>query len=121
MAQVPQDVAEMVISFERSRGYSLPSFEINQTTAYSSKNPTSNQHYSTNKLHMKEIQQPQYKLEKLKGLQCQGDHLKKDCPIVTSKSKSKHSRLQNNKEKQCNLFKSFSEKNSRTKKKVSMR
>ena len=36
MAQVLQDVAEMAVSFERSRGYSLPSFEINQTTAYSS-------------------------------------------------------------------------------------
>ena len=29
MAQVLQDVAKMVVSFERSRGYSLPSFEVN--------------------------------------------------------------------------------------------
>ena len=34
MAQVLQDIAEMVINFERSRGYSLPSFEVNHTSAY---------------------------------------------------------------------------------------
>ena len=54
MAQVLQDVAEVTISFERSRVYSLPSFEINQTTAYSTQNPSSNQCYKDNKLHMKE-------------------------------------------------------------------
>ena len=41
IAQVLQDVGEMAVSFVRSRGYSLPSFEVNQTSAYSSKNPTS--------------------------------------------------------------------------------
>ena len=50
MPQVLQDVAEMAISFERSRGYSLPSFEINQTTAYSNQHPSDSQHYKTNKL-----------------------------------------------------------------------
>ena len=40
MAQVLQDVAEMAIGFERSRGYSLPSFEIDQTTAYSNQHPS---------------------------------------------------------------------------------
>ena len=49
MAQVLQDVAEMAISFERSRGYSLPSFKINQTTAYSNQHPSDSQHYKTNK------------------------------------------------------------------------
>ena len=58
MAQVLQDVAEMAVSFERCRGYSLPSFEINQTTAYSSQNANINQHCRTNKLYMKETQQP---------------------------------------------------------------
>ena len=110
MTWVLQDVAQMAVSFERSREYSLPSFEINQTTAYSSTISTSNQGYRTNKLHIKEIQQPQPKPEKLKCWQCQGDHLKKDCPIVTSQSKSKHSRLQDYKEKQCKLFKSFQKK-----------
>ena len=101
MAQVLQDVAEIAISFKRSRGYSLPSFELKKTATYCSQNPNSNQHYRTNKLHRKETQQPQTKPEKFKCWQCQGDHLKKDCPIVTSHSKSKHSRLQDNKEKQC--------------------
>ena len=110
VAQVLQDVAEMAVSFKRSRGYSLPSFEVNQTSTYSSKNPTSYQHHSTNKLHMKETQQPQTKPKKLKCWQCQGDHVKKDCPIVTSQSRSKHSRLLDNKEKQCKLFKSFQKK-----------
>ena len=82
MAQVLQDVAEMAVSFKRCRGYSLPSFEINQTTAYSSQNPTINQHYRTNKLYVKETQQPQPKPEKFKCWECQGDHLKKDCPMV---------------------------------------
>ena len=107
MAQVLQDVAEMAINFERSRGYSLPSFEINQTTAYSSQNSNSNQHYRINKLHMKKSQQPQPKPEKFKCWQCQGDHLKKDCPTVTNQSKYKHSRFQDNKEKQCKLLASF--------------
>ena len=110
MAQVLQDIAEMAVSFERPRGYSLPSFEINQTTDYNSQNPNSSQHYRTNRLHTKETQQPQPKPEKFKCWQCQGDHLKKAYPIVTSQSKSKHSRLQDNKEKQCKLFKSFQKK-----------
>ena len=97
MAQVLQDVAEMAVSFERSRGYSLWSFEINQTTAYSSPNPNNNQHYWTNKLYVKETQQPQLKPEKFKCWQCQGDHLKKDWPIVTSQGKSKHDSSKDNK------------------------
>ena len=110
MAQVLQDVAEMAISFERSKGYSLPTFEVNQTSAHNSEHPTSYQHYSTNKLHVKKAQQPQPKPEKLKCWQCQADHLKKDCPIVTNQSRSIHSRLQDNKERQCKLFKSFQKK-----------
>ena len=110
MAQVLQDVAEMAISFERCRGYSLPSFEINQTTAYSSPNPNSSQYYRANKLYVKETQ-PQPKPEKFKCCECQGDHLKKDCPMVkTSQGTSKHSRFQNNKERQHKLFKSFQKK-----------
>ena len=103
MAQVLQDIAEIAISFERSRRYSLPPFVINQTTAYSSKNPKATQHYRTKKLHAKETQQPQPKPEKFKCWQCQGDHLKKDCPIVTNQ----HSRSQDNKERQHKLFISF--------------
>ena len=54
MAQVLQDVAEMAVSFERSRGYFLPSFMINQTTAYSNQHPRNSQHYNTNKQYPKE-------------------------------------------------------------------
>ena len=110
MAQVLQDIADMAVSCERSRGYSLPSFEINQTTAYNSQNPNSSQHYRTNKLHAKETQQPQPKPGKFKCWQCQGDHLKRDCSIVTSQGKSKNSRFQGNKDKQCILFKSIQKK-----------
>ena len=100
----------MAISFERSRGYSLPSFEINQTTTYSNQNPNSNQQYRTNKLYMKEIQ-PQPKPEKFKCWECKGDNLKKHCPMVkTSYGKSKHSRFQDNKERQHKLFKLFQKK-----------
>ena len=110
MAQVLQDVAEMAISFERSRGYSLLSFKVNHTTTYSSHNPNSNQYYRSSKLPTKETQQPHPKPEKFKCWQCQGDHLKKDCPTVTNQSRSKHSKPQDNKEKQCKLFKSFQKK-----------
>ena len=108
MVQVLQDVAEMAIHFESSGGYFLLSFEINKTTAYRSQNPNSNQHYGTNKLQTKETQQPQLKPEKFKCWECQGNHIKKECPMVnTSHGKSKHSRFQDNKEKQCKLLKSF--------------
>ena len=111
MAKILQVFAEMAISFERSRGYSLPSFEINQTVAYSSQNPNSNQHYKTNKLYVKDIQNCHTKPKKFKCWECQGDHLKEDCPMVnTSQGKCKHSRLQDNKERQCKLFKSFQRK-----------
>ena len=45
MVQVPEDVAEMAVSFKRSTGFSLPSFEVIKTSVYSSKNPTSYQYY----------------------------------------------------------------------------
>ena len=38
MAQVLQDIAEMAVNFKRSRGYSLSSFEVNHTSAYSNCN-----------------------------------------------------------------------------------
>ena len=58
MAQILQDIAEMAVSFERSRGYSLSSFEVNHTSAYSSHNPNSNQHYRSRKLPTKETANP---------------------------------------------------------------
>ena len=73
MAQVPQDVAEMVVSFERSREYSLPSFEINQTTTYSNQCPSNSQHYNTNKQYLREAQHSHTKPERSKCWECQGD------------------------------------------------
>ena len=58
IAQVLKDITEMAVNFERSRGYSLPSLEVNHTSAYSSHNPNSNQHYRSSKLPTKETQQP---------------------------------------------------------------
>ena len=111
MAQVLQDVAEMAISFERSRGYSLPSFEINQTTDYSSQCHSNSQCYKTNKLYTKEAQHFHTKPEKIKCLEYQGDHLKKDLPMVqASQGKSKHFRFQDNKERQHMILKSFQKK-----------
>ena len=107
MAQVLQDITEMAVSFEKSRGYSLPSFEVNHTSFYSSHNPNSNQHCRSIKLPAKETQQTHPKPENFKCWQCQGDHLKKDCPTVTNQSMSKHSRPQGNKEKQHKLLRSF--------------
>ena len=110
MAQVLQDITEMAINFERSRGYSLPSFEVNCTLAYSNCNSINNQHYRSSKLPTKDTEQSQQsnpRLEKLKCWYCQGNHLKKDCTNVPNQSKSLHSKPQINKEKQCKLIRSF--------------
>ena len=107
----------MTIIFKRSRGYSLPSFEINQTTAYSNQQPSNSQHYNTNKQHLRETQQSHTKPEKSKSWECQGDHLKKDCPMVkASKGKAKHPRFQGKKERQDKILKSIQK--SLTKKEV---
>ena len=107
MAQILQDVAEMAVNFERSRGYSLPSFEVNHTSTYSNPTSNNNQHYRSSKLSTRETWQPHQKLEKFKCWHCQGNHLKKDCPIVSNQSKSFHSTPQTNKDKQCKLIRSF--------------
>ena len=106
MVQVLQDITEMAVNFERSRGYSLPSFEVNHTSAYSNHNSNNSQHNMSSKLPTKETQQPILRLEKLESWHCQGDHLKKDCPTVPNQSKSLHSKSQINKDKQCKLIRS---------------
>ena len=50
MAHVLKDVAEMAVSFEISREYSLPSFEINQTTTYSNQHPSDSQCLQTQQI-----------------------------------------------------------------------
>ena len=80
MVQVLQDIADMAVNFERSRGYSLPSFKVNQASSYN--NCNSSQHYRSSKPPTKETQQPNLRLEKFKCWHCKGNHLKKDCPTV---------------------------------------
>ena len=86
MAQVLQDVADMAVNFKRSRGYSLPSFEVNHTSSYNNHSP--NHFYRSNKQSTKETQQSTLNPDKLKFWHCQGDHLKKDCPTVPHQSNS---------------------------------
>ena len=85
MAQVLQDIADMAVNFKRSRGYSLLTFEVNQT---SSSNYTSNHFYRSTKPSTREAQQSNLKPNKLKCWDCQGDHLKKDCPTASQQNNS---------------------------------
>ena len=105
MVQLLQDVTDMAVNFERSRHYSLPSFEVNHTSSYNNQN--SSQLYRSSKSSTKETQKPNLRLGKLKCWHCQGDHLKKDCPTVQHQSNSLQSKPQINKDKQCKLIKSF--------------
>ena len=75
MAQVLQDVADMAIDFERSHGYSLPTFNVQYV---SSANSSSS--YKSTKPPTKGTQQPSTQLEKPRCWHCQGEHFKKDCP-----------------------------------------
>ena len=86
MVQILQDIADMAVNFRRSRGYSLPSFEVNHTLSFN--NHSSNHFYRSNKQSTKEVQQSTLKPNKLKCWHCQGDHLKKDCPTVPNQSNS---------------------------------
>ena len=64
MVQVLQDVADMSVNIKKSRGSSLPSFEVNHTSSYNNHN--SNQFYRSSKSSTKEMQQSNVKPEKLK-------------------------------------------------------
>ena len=80
MVQVLQDIADMAVNSERSRGYSLPSFEVNHTLSYD--NCNSSHFYRSSKSSTKETEQPNLRLKKLKCWHCHDNHLKKDCPTV---------------------------------------
>ena len=105
MAQVLQGITDMAVNFERSRGYVLPSFEVNHTSYIIICN--SNQFYRSSKSSTKEMQQSNVKPEKLKCWHCQGDHLKKDCPTIPHQSNSLQAKPSTSKDKQCKLIKSF--------------
>ena len=103
--KVLQDVTDMAVNFERSRGYWLPSFEVSHTSSYNNHN--SNHFYRSNKQSIKETQQSNLKPTKFKCWHYQSNHLKKDCPTVSHQSNSLQSKPQISKEKQCNFIKSF--------------
>ena len=105
MSQVLDDVANMVVHFERSSGYSLPTFEVNQASSYNN-DPSGNAYRST-KPPAKEMQQPSFKTDKMKCWHCQGNHLKKDCPTTPQQNSSSQPKSYLSKEKQHNLIKSF--------------
>ena len=75
--QVLQDVADMAMDFERSCGYSLPTFKVQHISASNSSNS-----YRSSKPPTKSVQQPSTWTDKPKCWHCQGDHLKKDCPAA---------------------------------------
>ena len=75
MAQVLQDIADIAIDFERSHGYSLPTFNVQYVSS-------SNSSYRSNKPPTKSVQQSSTQPDKPKCWHCQGDHFKKDCPTA---------------------------------------
>ena len=99
MSQVLQDVADMAVDFERSHGYSLPTFEVQ----YISSN-TSSSSFRPHSQSMKNTQNTAH-LEKPKCGHCQGDHYKKDCP--TAPKQSPPAKQLSTKDKQHNLIKKF--------------
>ena len=103
MSQVLQDVADMAIDFERSCGYSLPTFKVQYV---SSTNSSSS--YRSNRPTTQSIQQSSTRQEKCKCWHCQGEHYKKDCP--TALKPSSPPKYKSTKEKQCNLIKTFHKK-----------
>ena len=108
MVQVLQDVADMAINFKRSRGYYLPTFDVNQVS--SSNNYSSVNSYRSTKPPAKGIQQALVKADKSNCWHCQGDHLKEglsSCPTTKHFFQPKYKLT---KERQCNLVQSFHKK-----------
>ena len=105
MVQVLQDIADMSVYFERSQGYSVPTFEVNQTSSYNNCNFSYS--YRSTKPSAREAQQSTLKADKLKFWHCQGNHLKKDCSTTSQQNSSLQSKPKISKEKQCNFIKSF--------------
>ena len=64
MVQVLQDISGMAVNFKRSKSYSLPTFEVNQTSSYN--NCSSVNSYRSTNPPVKGIQQSSLKTDKLK-------------------------------------------------------
>ena len=103
MSQVLQDVAGMAIDFERSSGYSLPTFKVQYVSS-------TNSSFSdrSNRPTTKSIQHLSTQQEKPKCWHCQGEHYKNDC--LTAPKPSFPPKYKSTKEKQCNLIKTFCKK-----------
>ena len=86
MLQVLQDIADMAVNFERSHGYSLPTYEVNQASSYNN-HPSGNTYRST-KPPAKEAQQLPFKTDKMICWHCQSNHMKKDCPTTPQQNSS---------------------------------
>ena len=101
MAQVLQDIAHMAMDFERSHGYSIPTFKVQHISASNSSNS-----YRSSKPPTNSVQQPSTQTDKPKCWHCQRDHLKKDC-LTAPKQGSLQPKYKTTKEKQCNLIKAY--------------
>ena len=103
MSQVLQDVADMAVDFERSCGYSLPTFKVQYV---SSRNSTSS--YRPNKPATRNIQQSSNRQENPKCWHCQDKHYKMDFP--TAPKPSSPPKYKSIKDKQHNLIKTYHKK-----------
>ena len=100
MAQVLQDITDMAVDFERSCGYSLPTFNVQYISSSNSSSC-----YRSNKPPTKSIQQLSMWPDKPKCGHCQGNHFKKNCP--TAPKQGFTPKYKSTKEKKHNLIKTF--------------
>ena len=103
MSQVLQDITDMAINFERSCGYSLPTFKVQYISPANSRSS-----FRSNKPSTRNVQQLSNQQDKPKCWHCQGDHYKKDCPTMPKPSSP--SKCKSTKEKQGNLIKTYCKK-----------
>ena len=83
MAQVLQDIADMAMNFERSCGYSLPTFNMHHISASNFINS-----YRSSKPPTKSVQQPSARTDKPKRWHYQENHLKRIVPTAPQQGPS---------------------------------
>ena len=103
MSQVLQAITDMAVDFERSCGYSLPTFEVQYISQVNSSS-----YFRSNKSSTRNVQHHSNHQEKPKCWHCQGEHYKKDCPTAPKPSFPQSSNLP--KKKQFNLIKTYRKK-----------